>query len=301
MVDDMTQSSVRRVHRPALDPRRPVVVRPSGRVQIGWDPDTALMLTPPAGVDADALASVLQLLDGRMSRPAVVWRAVAHGITPTDMSTLLSELDEAGLLRPAAALPDPMPVIRIHGRGPLADAIAAGLVGAPVRVTRSTHFTADTDVTRWNCLCVLLTDDLVADPRLVDALFTAGTPHLQVRLRDGRGVVGPLVLPGRTSCLRCADLTRCAADDEWPHVAAQLLGRVGHAGPATIMATAAVALGQLEKVLSGVARPAPASLDATLELDLDTHRLAVRPWPRNPRCGCSRSTMFLDEPADLPP
>ncbi|WP_433605971.1 hypothetical protein [Prescottella agglutinans] len=297
----MTQSSVRRVHRPALDPRRPVVVRPSGRVQIGWDPDTALMLTPPAGVDADALASVLQLLDGRMSRPAVVWRAVAHGITPTDMSTLLSELDEAGLLRPAAALPDPMPVIRIHGRGPLADAIAAGLVGAPVRVTRSTHFTADTDVTRWNCLCVLLTDDLVADPRLVDALFTAGTPHLQVRLRDGRGVVGPLVLPGRTSCLRCADLTRCAADDEWPHVAAQLLGRVGHAGPATIMATAAVALGQLEKVLSGVARPAPASLDATLELDLDTHRLAVRPWPRNPRCGCSRSTMFLDEPADLPP
>ena len=296
MVDDMTQAPVRRVQRPVLDPRRPLVIRPSGRIQIGWDPDTAVILTPPTGVDAAALVSVLQLLDGRTPRPTVVWRAVEYGITPTDMSTLLSELDEAGLLRPAATPPVSAPTIRIHGRGPLADAMATGLEAAPVRVTRSTHFTTDTDVTRWNCMCVVLTDDLVADPRLVDALFTAGTPHLQVRLRDGRGIVGPLVLPGSTSCLRCADLTRCAADEEWPHVAAQLLGRVGHAGPATVMATVAVALGQLEKVLSGTARPAPASLDATLELDLDTHRLTVRPWPRNPRCGCSRSTMFVDEP-----
>ncbi|QCQ91938.1 hypothetical protein [Rhodococcus sp. SGAir0479] len=294
-------ASARTVQRPALDPRRPILTRPSGRVQIGWDPDTALLLTPPDGVEAAALVSVLGLLDGRTSRPTVVWRAVDYGITPTDMSALLSELDEAGLLSPASAAPDPAPAVRVHGRGPLADAIAAGLTGAPIRLTRSTHFTSDTDVRRWNCMCVVLTDDLVPDPRLIDALFTAGIAHLPVRLRDGKGIVGPLVLPGRTSCLRCADLTRCAADEEWPHVAAQLLGRVGHAGPSTVMATAAVALGQLEKVLSGVARPVPASLDATLELDLDRHRLALRPWPRNPRCGCSRSPIFLDEPQNLPP
>ncbi|WP_137724388.1 hypothetical protein [Prescottella subtropica] len=292
----MTQAPVRRHSRPALDPRLPILIRPSGRVQIGWDPDTALILTPPDGVDAAALVSVLELLDGRTPRPTIVWRAVERGIAAADMSTLLSEFAEAGLLRPEPVAPDDTRTIRVHGRGPLADAIAAGLVRAPVRVHRSTHFTTDTDVTRWNCLCVVLTDDLVADPRLVDALFAAGVPHLQVRLRDGRGIVGPLVLPGRTSCLRCADLTRCAVDDEWPHVAAQLLGRVGYAGPAAVLATAAVALGQLEKVLSGVAHPAPATLDATLELDLDEHRLAVRPWPRNPRCTCSR---FLDEPEIL--
>ncbi|WP_305092123.1 hypothetical protein [Prescottella sp. R16] len=295
----MTQAPVRRPHRPTLDPRLPLLVRPSGLVQIGWDPDTALVLTPPAGVDADTLVSVLELLDGRTPRPTIVWRAVEHGIAAADMSTLLSELDEAGLLRPepAATDPDRSPLIRVHGRGPLADAVSAGLARASVRVTRSTHVTADTDVTRWNCLCVVLTDDLVADPRLVDALLAAGVPHLQVRLRDGRGIVGPLVLPGRTSCLRCADLTRSAVDEEWPHVAAQLLGRVGYAGPAAVLATAAVALGQLEKVLSGVAHPAPATLNATLELDLDEHRLAVRPWPRDPRCTCSR---FLDEPENFP-
>ncbi|MCA1006508.1 TOMM precursor leader peptide-binding protein [Rhodococcus hoagii] len=297
----MTSVAAPHLRRLVLDPRLPILVRPSGRIQIGWDPETAMILTPPASVDPQALISVLGLLDGRTSRPGVVWRAVEHGITPADISTILSELEEAGVLRPAPTPPDPAPIIRVHGRGPLADAISTALAVGPARVSRSTHFTADTDVTTWNCLCVVLTDDLVVDPRLVDALLVAGIPHLHVRLRDGRGVVGPLVLPGSTSCLRCADLTRSDADEEWPHVAAQLLGRVGHAGPATVLATAAVALGQLELVLSRVASPAPASLDATLEIDLGTHRFAVREWPRDPRCGCSRSTIFLDEPANLPP
>ncbi|MFC9514309.1 TOMM precursor leader peptide-binding protein [Nocardiaceae bacterium NPDC056970] len=297
----MTPVAAPHLRRLVLDPRLPILVRPSGRIQIGWDPETAMILTPPASVDPQALVSVLGLLDGRTSRPGVVWRAVEHGIAPADISTILSELEEAGVLRPAPTQPDPAPIIRVHGRGPLADAISTALTVGPARVSRSTHFTADTDVTTWNCLCVVLTDDLVVDPRLVDALLVAGIPHLHVRLRDGRGVVGPLVLPGSTSCLRCADLTRSDADEEWPHVAAQLLGRVGHAGPATVLATAAVALGQLELVLTRVASPAPASLDATLEIDLGTHRFAVREWPRDPRCGCSRSTIFLDEPANLPP
>ncbi|PTR31714.1 bacteriocin biosynthesis cyclodehydratase domain-containing protein [Rhodococcus sp. OK519] len=297
----MTPVAAPRLRRPVLDPRLPIVIRPSGRIQIGWDPETSMLLTPPARVDPHALVSVLGLLDGRTSRPGVVWRAVEHGIAPADISTILSELEEAGVLRPAPTPPDDVPTIRVHGRGPLADAISSALVAGPARVTRSTHFTADTDVTTWNSLCVVLTDDLVADPRLVDALVAARIPHLPVRLRDGRGVVGPLVLPGSTSCLRCADLTRSAADEEWPHVAAQLLGRVGHASPATVLATAAVALGQLEMVLARAALPAPASLDATLEIDLGAHRFVVREWPRNPRCGCSRSAIFLDGTPDLPP
>jgi hypothetical protein len=48
---------------------------------------------------------------------------------------------------------------------------------------------------------VVLTDYLVADPRLVRDLHSQGVPHLPVRVRDGTGLVGPLVIPGVTSCL----------------------------------------------------------------------------------------------------
>jgi len=50
---------------------------------------------------------------------------------------------------------------------------------------------------------VVLCDFLVADPRVVRELHTARVAHLLVRLRDGAGLVGPLVIPGVTSCLEC--------------------------------------------------------------------------------------------------
>jgi hypothetical protein len=48
---------------------------------------------------------------------------------------------------------------------------------------------------------VVLSDYLVADPRMVRDLHSRGVPHLLVRVRDGTGLVGPLVIPGVTSCL----------------------------------------------------------------------------------------------------
>ena len=48
---------------------------------------------------------------------------------------------------------------------------------------------------------VILSDSLVADPRMVRDLHSRGVPHLPVRVRDGTGLVGPLVIPGVTSCL----------------------------------------------------------------------------------------------------
>ena len=71
----------------------------------------------------------------------------------------------------------------------------------------------------------VLTDAAVPVAGVVDALLARRVPHLAVRLRDGSGVIGPLVLPGRTSCLRCLDLQRAAQDPGWPLVAAQLTGR----------------------------------------------------------------------------
>jgi hypothetical protein len=48
---------------------------------------------------------------------------------------------------------------------------------------------------------VVLWDYLVADPRMVRDLHSRGVPHLPVRVRDGTGLVGPLVIPGITNCL----------------------------------------------------------------------------------------------------
>ena len=106
----------------------------------------------------------------------------------------------------------------------------------------------------------MLTDSLVADPRVVRDLHDAGVPHLPVRVRDGAGLVGPLVIPGVTSCLRCADLHRSDRDAAWPAVAAQLRDTVGTADRATVLATAALALNQVDRVIAPSAAatlPAP--------------------------------------------
>ncbi|MGW4355977.1 hypothetical protein ACWELJ_28210, partial [Nocardia sp. NPDC004582] len=133
---------------------------------------------------------------------------------------------------------------------------------------------------------LVLSDTLVPDPGLVADLMRHRIPHLQLRIRDGRGIVGPLVLPGETVCLRCADLFRTAAEPAWPQLAAQLLGRVGCASPAVAALTAALALREIETLARGRADQPPASLNATLEWDPDTPRLDRRTWPPHPDCGC---------------
>jgi hypothetical protein len=46
-------------------------------------------------------------------------------------------------------------------------------------------------------------------------------PHLHLGARGSRAVVGPLVVPGLTSCLRCTHLHRRDADRAWPLLAVQ--------------------------------------------------------------------------------
>ncbi|MFD0363682.1 hypothetical protein ACFQZZ_19720 [Nocardia sp. GCM10030253] len=86
-----------RPHGPMLHPRVTILVRPSGVVQLGWDPEGALLLHP-AELDVDTVLAFLRLLDGMQTRPQLVWRAGEHGITPERALALLTEIDKAGLL-----------------------------------------------------------------------------------------------------------------------------------------------------------------------------------------------------------
>jgi hypothetical protein len=132
---------------------------------------------------------------------------------------------------------------------------------------------------------VLLTDAVVPAPEVVGLLVQDGVPHLPVRVRDGVGIVGPLVIPGRTSCLRCADLRRTELDPRWPRIAGQLAGRPQRADLADVHACAALAVAQTLRVLSPADKPPPV-WNATVEIDPYAAKVRHRWWPPHPRCHC---------------
>lgn len=132
---------------------------------------------------------------------------------------------------------------------------------------------------------VVLTDTVVPAPEIVNSLVADRLPHLAVRIRDGVGIVGPLVVPGRSSCLRCADLRRTSLDPCWPRVAGQLAGRVQQADRSSVHGTAALATAQVLRVLSPEHTPPP-TWNATLELDCYAGRVRRREWLPHPRCEC---------------
>jgi bacteriocin biosynthesis cyclodehydratase domain-containing protein len=135
---------------------------------------------------------------------------------------------------------------------------------------------------------VVLTDAVVPDPELVDVLVATQVPHLPVHIRDGVGIVGPLVVPGMTSCLRCADLRRSQIDGCWPGIAAQLAGRPQPADLACTQATAALAAGQVLETLSWSrsAHPRPRTWNTTVEIDLAAAQTQYRGWQPHSACPC---------------
>lgn len=275
-----------------LNPVMPVLVRPDGAVQVGWDPRRAMLVEPPDGLSAAALADLLRAMQSGMTTGELCALAVNRGITDvTAMTDLVSSLVDEGL---ATTTPPRRrsASIRIHGRGPLSDLLASALrcSGARVRQSKLNHAGVRPGTTDL----VVLSDFLVADPHLLRELHQARIPHLPVRVRDGTGLVGPLVIPGVTSCLGCADLYRSDRDAAWPAVAAQLRDAVGSADRATMLGTAALALNQVDRVIAAVhesddpsrAGDPPPTLDTTLEFDVRTGSTTSRRWSRHPRCEC---------------
>ena len=319
-----------------LPPHRTFLPRGPASRLFGLDPRTALVvdgLAPPLALMLDELsapvdrAELLARAVGRGADPGaavgLLHRLVAAGAV----------IDAAGpervARRRAAAL------VRVVGDGPLATGVAAGLalagVGAveivavgcgPVRSEDlgTGLLDADRGRSRPHAIAdvvhrvapgaragpataraapplVVLADAAAPDPVRVAELHAARVAHLPVRLRDGTGVVGPLVLPGRSACLGCVELHRRARDPQWPVVTAQLLDREGSGPPAAAVATAALAVGQALAALDdgplgapdrvgGRVAAAPPAVGATLELDVTAGALLRRPWAAHPECTC---------------
>jgi hypothetical protein len=131
---------------------------------------------------------------------------------------------------------------------------------------------------------VLLAGDPVPDLGVAASLVRSRVPHLAVTTGVARSVVGPLVLPGRSSCLSCAHRRRTDADPDWPIIARRLAGERTRASALVTSAAAFLAAGQLLEHIDGVARPQ--AVNGTLEWrsgDLAPRR---RTWDLHPDCGC---------------
>jgi hypothetical protein len=118
---------------------------------------------------------------------------------------------------------------------------------------------------------------------LVRQLVHDGVPHLLATSGELRGVVGPFVLPGRTSCGHCHDLSRVDLDPGWPRVRLALARRVSV--PPVVLTSAVAALAASE-VLEFVDGGLPASIDGTFDLEAGNVVPRRRSWQRHPRCLC---------------
>lgn len=135
---------------------------------------------------------------------------------------------------------------------------------------------------------IVLTDVVVPEPAVVTELLGDRIPHLIGYAHEGTAVVGPLVWPGRSSCLHCAELHRAELDVAWPKLAAQLIGQVTTAGLACTQLAAALIAEQVLAALAGpgAGLPTPPTWGAALQLDPVRGTLLRLPRPPHPRCGC---------------
>ncbi|MCG5216607.1 ThiF family adenylyltransferase [Streptosporangium soli] len=126
------------------------------------------------------------------------------------------------------------------------------------------------------------------DEVLVAELMAAGIPHLLVTAFEGFGSIGPLVLPGRTACLRCVELARRDRDPAWPIVSARLGGfPAGEIACDTVLSTlvAAAASGHALASIDGIEHVVT---NGTLDV-LPDWGWRRRSWARHPKCRCFRN------------
>jgi bacteriocin biosynthesis cyclodehydratase domain-containing protein len=145
----------------------------------------------------------------------------------------------------------------------------------------------------------VLADDHEPAADTVERLMRAGLPHLVVGMRGTTGVVGPLVLPGETPCLRCVDLTRRQHDREWAGVRDQLSHphRSATPAPTSGVVTAAVAALAAADVLAAVEGRATVTTGATASLTPAAPLPSLRRWPVHPACGCAWHTFSTAQAA----
>jgi hypothetical protein len=222
--------------------------RDPGSLQVGLHEDQCLVLA-----DDTATRHVLDLL--------------SHGLDPgllaaVDEHTARTRVRAAARVRLAA--PDPE-------RGALSRLLAAnGLVEAAPRGRET----------------VRLLVSIGAEPRRerLDDSMRSDRPHLLLTEVAGRIRLGPCVVPGLTSCVRCVDEHLTDRDPRHPLVLEQHVepSPADRAPEAERQLALAWAVRDLVALIDG---DRPWTWSATVEIREDGP--IRRAWQRHPRCGCA--------------
>lgn len=289
-----------------LLPHLTLLRRDDTDVQLGVDSADAIVLADPDG----SLSALLEVMDGRYRLAELASVAERFGVSATQLDALVTALAGAGVLHPRE--PDLLTSrkVRIVGLGPAGLRIAEQLLrtdlGALVvtdpepcsgwrswaagrdRVETADHWSkpeiAAVDLT------VVVSAALEVDRAVTTGLTQEDHPHLLVRPRASGAVVGPLVVPGQTSCVRCSDLARTRTDPAWPRMLAQLCRTRAEWDPLAADWAAALVTTQVLGHLAGRTVEAAA---ATLELGSVAWTWQRRVWPADPACGCCWSPVGI--------
>jgi hypothetical protein len=116
----------------------------------------------------------------------------------------------------------------------------------------------------------------------------AGVPHLPVAVGTTSALVGPVVHPGRTACLRCMDLSRSEADSCWGTVLAQIAPGAVSPLPAVEAETSllAVTASVTAMVVLSVLDGQDGRTGLSLEVALPWPEVVQRQWFPHPGCAC---------------
>ncbi|MGQ0625152.1 MAG: hypothetical protein ACT4PP_10965 [Sporichthyaceae bacterium] len=301
------------IRRPALKSDRCPLHRSGGHVQFGSSPGARVL----PGFD-HAARRVLEHLDGRHDRRTLTEHAIRLGLPAPAFNTMLDALASAGLLEDGAVTPPGWHELSEPRRADLAPVLAAltaalpgpdtgkhvmgrrmrarvvSLGGGPVATQVERLITAAgvgaVTVARHGdhppaADLILLTT--VPSPAEVAALMQSTAVHLIARAGANDAVLGPLVIPGHSSCLRCQDLHRADLDPDWPRVAAQLAAAPPRRSPAADLILAAVLAAYAARaVLDHLDRGERALVDTTAQVTHHDLRWRRSYWSRHPDCGC---------------
>lgn len=267
--------------RPPRGARLHPLRRPDGSVQLGTGPHSARLL----GL-TDAEVRWLAALDPGQALTESLTTAALEGVDPTRAADVLDRLVGLGLVRPVD--PDRRPRVAVVGAGALpallADVLRQGEQVEVTRVRPGGECTADD--------LAVVVSPAPADPAGIQPWHAAGTDVLPVWCQPEHASIGPVLTPAGGPCLHCLDLTRAAADPDWPYLRAQLV-RPRVTGPeptdglpaVRLLAAGLTTALALDHLAGLVATPEWSFEVATPGPTLERHR-----WPSHPGCpGCART------------